>query len=117
VSTRPGGAAVLVDGKQVGTSNPRVELVLPAGAHQISARREGYEEAHVPLVLRAGATRELAVPLEPTVPVTSRWWFWTGAALVVAGGAAVGYALLTERPADHGSLAPGQVSAPLQIGF
>lgn len=117
VATRPGGAAVLVDGKSVGTSNPRVELVLPAGAHRVSARREGFEDAHVPVVLQPGATRELAVPLEPTVAVTSRWWFWTGAALVVAGGAALGYALLTERSAGHGSLAPGQVSAPLQLGF
>ncbi len=117
VGTRPGGALVLVDGKNVGTSNPRVELILPAGAHRVSARREGFEDASVPVVLQAGATRELSVPLERTVPVTSRWWFWTGAALVVAGGVALGYALLSEGPAGRGSLPPGQVSAPLGVTF
>jgi hypothetical protein len=117
VGTKPSGARVLVDGRQVGTSSPRAELVLPAGTHRVSARREGYDEASVPVVLAAGSTRELTVPLERTVPVTSRWWFWTGAALLVAGGIAAGYALLSERPADHGSLPPGQVSAPLQARF
>jgi len=117
VGTNPGGARVLVDGRQVGTSSPRAELILPAGTHRISAQREGYDEASVPVVLSAGSTRELTVQLERTVPLTSRWWFWTGAALVVAGGVAATYALMSERPADHGSLPPGQVSAPLQARF
>lgn len=117
VSTQPAGAQVLVDGKHVGTSSPRAELVLPAGPHRVSARREGFEEASAPVVLAPGATRDLTVPMERSVPVTGRWWFWAGAALLVAGGAALGVALLTERPADHGSLSPGQVRAPLQVGF
>lgn len=117
VKTNPSGAGVLVDGLSIGTSSPRAELVLPAGPHQVTARREGYDDASVPVVLRAGSTRELLVPLERAVPVTSRWWFWTGAALLVAGGAALGVALLTERPADRGTLPPGQVSAPLQVQF
>lgn len=117
VGTRPSGARVLVDGRQIGTSSPRAELILAAGTHNVSALREGYDEASVPVVLAAGSTRELTVQLERTVPVTNRWWFWTGAALIVAGGAAATYALLTERSADHGSLPPGQVSAPLQVRF
>jgi hypothetical protein len=83
----------------------------------VSAQREGYDEASVPVVLAAGSTRQLTVSLERTVPLTSRWWFWTGAALLVAGGAVATNALLSERPADHGSLTPGQVSAPLQVHF
>ena len=117
VGTRPSGARVLVDGRQVGTSSPRAELILSAGEHRVSAEREGFDEASVPVVLTAGSTRELTVPMQRTVPLTSRWWFWTGAALLLAGGAAAGYALFTERPADHGSLSPGQVSAPLQARF
>lgn len=117
VNTDPGGALVSVDGKRIGTSSPRAELVLPAGAHHVTAEREGYDEASVPVVLKAGSTRELLVPLEKTTPITSRWWFWTGAALVVAGGAALTVALLRERPADEGTLPPGQVSAPLQLSF
>jgi hypothetical protein len=117
VKTEPSGARVLVNGRAIGTSSPLVELVLPAGQHNVSARREGYDEASVPIVLKANSTRELTVSLERTVPVTSRWWFWTGAALVAAGGAALGYALLTEGPADQGTLSPGQVRAPLQLEF
>jgi hypothetical protein len=117
VSTEPSGARVLVNGRHIGTSSPRLELVLPAGQHNVSARREGYDEASVPVVLKAGATRELTVSLERTVPVTSRWWFWTGAALLAAGGAALTVALLTERPASEGTLPPGQVRAPLRLQF
>jgi hypothetical protein len=117
VKTSPSGARVAVDGQNIGTSSPRVELVLPAGSHQVIAQREGYDDASVPVVLAPGTTRELMVPLERTLPVTSRWWFWTGAALLVAGGAALTVALLRERPADQGTLPPGQVSAPLQVQF
>jgi hypothetical protein len=117
VGTQPSGARVLVDGEPIGTSSPRAELILPAGAHQVSAQHEGYDPASVPVVLAAGSTRELTVPLQRTLPITSRWWFWTGAVLLVAGGAAASYALLSERPADHGSLPPGQISAPLHVPF
>jgi PEGA domain/Tetratricopeptide repeat len=117
IGTRPSGAVVFVDGKPIGTSTPRVELVVPAGAHQIEARREGYDDARVPVVLRAGTTRDVTVSLEKEVPITSRWWFWAGASVVAAGGVALGYALLTERPADSGTLSPGQVSAPLRLAF
>jgi hypothetical protein len=117
VRTLPSGAQVFVDGKPVGTSSPRAELVLPSGSHRVSARREGYDEASAPVVLAPGATRELTVPLERSVALTSRWWFWAGAAVVVAGGVALTAALLTERPAGHGSLSPGQVRAPLQVTF
>jgi hypothetical protein len=117
VQTNPSGAHVLVDNRGIGTSSPRAELVLSAGSHQVTARREGYDDASVPVVLKAGSTRELMIPLEQTVPVTSRWWFWTGALLLVAGGAALTVALLKERPADQGTLPPGQVSAPLQVQF
>ena len=117
VKTTPNGAGVFVDGRRLGTSSPRVELILPAGSHSVMAQKEGYDDASVPVVLSAGSTRELTVPLQRTVAVTSRWWFWTGAAVLVAGGAVLGVALLSERPARHGSLPPGQVRAPLQLEF
>jgi hypothetical protein len=117
VETRPAGATVFVDGQRIGTSSPRTELVVDAGSHQVTARRESYEEASVSVVLPAGSTRTLTVSLEHTTPVTQRWWFWSAVGLAVAGGVAVSVALVTERAPDHGTLAPGQVRAPLEIGF
>jgi hypothetical protein len=117
VQTRPEGATVLVDGRRIGTSSPRAELIVAAGSHQVAARREGYEEASLPVVLPAGSTRSLTVSLERTVPLSHRWWFWTAVGVVVAGSVAVGIALVTERAPGHGSLAPGQVRAPLELGF
>lgn len=115
IHTSPGGAQIRVDGRSQGTSSPNVELTLPAGTHRISAQREGYDEASVPIVLRAGTTRDLALELQRSVPVTSRWWFWTGATLLVAGGVTLAVASFTERPADKGTLTPGQISAPLRF--
>lgn len=117
VQTKPAGATVLVDGRRIGTSSPRTELVVGAGAHQVTALREGYDEASVPVVLPAGSTRSVTVSLERSTPVTHRWWFWSALALVAAGGAAVGVALLTERAPSEGSLPPRTVQAPLQVSF
>jgi tetratricopeptide (TPR) repeat protein len=113
VTTEPTGAHILVDGRAEGTSSPRLELVLAAGAHKVTATRDGYDEALVPIVLSAGASRNVTVTLDKSVPLASRWWFWAGVGVVVAGGVVLTAALLTEKPAPHGSLAPGQASAPL----
>lgn len=111
VSTTPGGARISIDGKHEGTSSPRVELALPAGTHRVIAEREGFDSASVPFVVKPGETRNLQLELERAVPVTSRWWFWTSIGVVVAGGAALTVAMLTERKADQGTL--GTLPAPL----
>jgi hypothetical protein len=115
LKTDPPGARVWVDGKPEGTSSPSVELALPAGPHRLLARRDGYDDADSPVVLAAGASRELTLTMERSVPVTRRWWLWTGLGVVVAGGAAATAALLIEKPARQGSLKPGQVGAPLAV--
>lgn len=115
VTTTPLGAQVFVDGTLAGTSSPRLELGLDAGSHRVVARRDGYDEAAVPLVLAPGSSREISVSLEPSVPLTRKWWFWTGVGVIVVGGVVTTAALLTERSGSHGSLPPGQVSAPLRF--
>lgn len=115
IRTSPGGARIQVDGRNQGTSSPSIELALPAGTHRITAQREGYDEASVPIVLRAGTSRDLSIKLERSVAITSRWWFWTGAGLLVAGGVTLAVASFTERPADKGTLTPGQITAPLHF--
>jgi hypothetical protein len=112
IRTDPMGADVFVDGRPSGTSTPRIELALPAGPHEVLAHREGYDDARVPIFLAPGSSRDLAIPMSKSVPITARWWFWSGVALAVAGGVATGIALTTERPAQRGTLLPGQVGAP-----
>lgn len=115
VQTKPTGAQISIDGRAQGTASPNMEIALTAGPHRVTAKRGGYDEASVPVVLNAGSTRRLNVELEQSVPLTSRWWFWTGAVALVAGGVALSVAALTERPADKGSIQPGQIAAPLHF--
>jgi hypothetical protein len=112
VQTDPIGSDVFVDGRASGTSTPRIELALPAGPHEVVAHREGYDDARVPIFLAPGSSRDLAIPMSRSVPVTARWWFWSGLAVAVAGGVALGIALTTERSPQRGTLSPGQVGAP-----
>jgi hypothetical protein len=112
VSTSPPAAQVFVDGQYRGTSTPEIELAVPAGPHDVVAKREGYDEARVPLIVRPGTTRDVSIPLQKSVPVTARWWFWTGLGAVVAGGVATAIALTTERSPGRGTLTPGQIVGP-----
>ncbi len=83
---------------------------MPAGAHEVAVKRDGYDDARVPLVLAPGATRDLSIPMSLSVPVTSKWWFWTTVGVAVAGGIVLTYALTTEKGSSHGTL--GTVSGP-----
>jgi len=111
VGTTPPGAAVTVGGRDVGVSPAQV--LVDAGAHEVVARREGYETARTSAVVAAGEKSEVNLSLQQERSITSRWWFWTGIGVVVVSGVVITTALLTERSADRGTLPPGQVSAPL----
>lgn len=113
IRTEPMGAHVFVDGREVGTSSPKVELALPAGPHDLLATRDGYDNAKVPVVLASGATRDITLTMDRSVPLTSKWWFWTGVGVVVVVVGVTTYALLTEKSAQKGTLPPGQIAAPL----
>jgi hypothetical protein len=114
VVASPNGAAISIDGRRVGDTH--IELPMAAGPHTIGAMREGYESSTMPVVVAAGSVKTLEIPLRPkTVPLTARWWFWGGIGAVVAGGVVLSVALLTERSADKGTIAPQQLSAPLRF--
>ncbi len=112
IETNPLGANVFVDGRASGTTTPRIELALPIGSHEVLAHHEGYDDARVPFLLSPGGMKNLSIPMSKSVPITARWWFWTGIGVVVAGGILTAILLTTERSADRGTLAPGQVGAP-----
>ena len=111
VTSPVAGATVFVNDKKIGTVPAQAQLT--AGEHQVVVRREGYDEARTSAVVRVGRVAKLNVALDEPPGITSRWWFWTGIGVAVAGGTALTIALLTERSTDEGDIAPGKVAGPL----
>jgi len=93
-STLP-GAQVRVNGLDVGLTP--VDVVRPAGVYRLVVSHPGYVTFTNDVTLAPGDESNLraALPVE-RVPLTKRWWFWAGAATVVAAGAFVTY--LATRP-------------------
>ena len=113
VRASPPDSRISVDGIERG--NPPLEVPLSAGAHEVDVRADRHDPAHVPVVVEAGRSKDIAVELQRSAPITSKWWFWTGVG-VVAIGVGVGVWYLVAQPesaASTGSIPPGQVSAPL----
>jgi hypothetical protein len=113
VRASPPDARISVDGTERG--NPPLEVPLPAGAHTVDVRADGHDSAHVPVVVEAGRTKDVSLDLQRSAPITSKWWFWTGVGVLAVGiGVTVWYLVAQpEKDASSGTIAPGQVSAPL----
>lgn len=109
----PSGALVAVDGKAYG--NAPVELPLPAGPHVLDVTADRYDAARVPVVVDLGREKDVDIVLTTPRPITSRWWFWAGAAVLAAGAGVTAYILVArpEREARDGTIDPGQIEAPL----
>jgi hypothetical protein len=105
-------AFVSIDGAPVG--NVPIEETVKPGTHTVSLHRDGYEDTSSTVVLSMGEHKEVALDPAKNAPVYTRWWFWTGVGVVVAGGAVTAAALLTEKSASKGdAFTPNQVSAPI----
>ena len=105
-------ADVSIDGKPMGMTP--LELPLAAGPHPLQLHREGSLDLQTSTIIVAGQRKELELDLASKRPITQSWWFWTGVGVVVAGGAILTYALLTERSAGTGyGFSPGQASVAL----
>ena len=115
VSSAVAGAMVSVDGRPVGVVPAEVSVT--AGAHRVLVQRDGYETADTTAVVEIGEERRLDVPLAAKSSVLSRWWFWTGLGVVVAGGVVTTVVLLTPRSPDSGSIPPGTVKTDALIRF
>jgi hypothetical protein len=101
------GATITLDGKERGMVPFEGEVA--AGTHRVAIRKQGYEPHASSLVVRANESKLLERPLEVIPGIASRWWFWTGLGVLVAGGVVTGIALTTERAPDRGTIAPGVV--------
>jgi tetratricopeptide (TPR) repeat protein len=105
------GATVFIDGKVVGTVPAEAEL--KPGKHKVTLHHDDYEDASTHVVLDAGSNKSISVELEELPAFYEKWWFWTSVGVVAAGAAVVVGFRMTEAPVEEGSIAPGQVSAPL----
>jgi hypothetical protein len=109
VRTRP-IADIVLEGKPLGRAP--LEVRVAAGTYDLAARAPGYRDERITMTVGLGDRREIDLELRKSPPVTARWWFWTGLAVVVAGGAAAAFALTTERSPSSGTFQPGQVPGP-----
>jgi hypothetical protein len=101
---------VLFDGKALGRSPLQVRAT--PGSHELVARGDGYYEERVPMTLALGDRRDVEIEMRSTPGIASKWWFWTGIGVVIAGGVATAIVLTTEKPHSTGSFSPGSVSGP-----
>jgi hypothetical protein len=104
VATNVSGAVVSVD--ELDTGVAPVQISRPAGTYNIAVRKKGFVPYVTTVRVNAGDAPSLQARLtQETTPVYKKLWFWSLAAVVVAG-ATVGTYLVArpepERPAPDG---------------
>lgn len=125
------GALVVVRGQLRGTAASSRPIAVLPGRATVELTADGYVPVRRDVVLAEGSLQRLDftltkkpngvlasvtsgdAPRSASEPITKQWWFWTGVGVVVVAGTATTVALLTERSAPRGDIAPHQVSAPL----
>jgi tetratricopeptide (TPR) repeat protein len=93
------GVEVLVDGLLV-AAGPYDARIAP-GRHAVEVRARGYAPYAASLDIEPGAAVRVHAPMTPDVPLTGRWWFWTGLSALAVGavvGVVVAAASGTEAP-------------------
>lgn len=91
------GALVKVNGVDVGPAP--VDVLRPAGLQQVLVTKRGFEPYEASVNANAGEEVSLRARLsEEKLQLTKHWWFWSGAAAVLAGGAVLTYALTRPAP-------------------
>lgn len=91
------GAIVTVDDADVGPAP--VDVLRPAGSHRVTVKKPGFLAYQTTLTVNPGEEASLrAKLLEDKPSVLERWWFWTGAAAIVAGGVVITYAATRPAP-------------------
>ena len=97
VSSNVDGALVSLDGRDMGPAP--VDIRRTAGTYQVEVLKDGYEPYQTQVSVNAGEEATLmARMVVEDIPITKRWWFWTGAAAVIATGVLVTYAVTRPEP-------------------
>lgn len=104
VKADPPQALVRVDSREAGLAP--IDIERTPGKYKVEVVREGFETYSATFDLHAGQRADLTAKLVPVrVQVWKKWWFWTGAAAVIGGGAALTYVLTRPAPPyDGGTL-------------
>jgi tetratricopeptide (TPR) repeat protein len=133
VHTNAPNARLLVRGKDYGEVTEWAPVRVRAGAATLRLVAEGYRDEERTVELRGGTVYELRVtlakrevtggspplretPRAPTSaasPITSRWWFWSGVAVLLGAAAATTILLVSEDDPASGTFTPGRISAGL----
>ena len=88
---------VSVNGVDVGMAP--VEVPRAAGTYRVVVTKEGFVPHEMLVKVAPGEDPRLDASLVPEkVPITKRWWFWAGAAAIIAGGVAITYAATRPDP-------------------
>ena len=83
ISANVEDALVRVDERDVGPVP--VDVLRPAGRYNVSVAKDGYETYESVVDVKAGEEAALQAKLvEESTPVYETWWFWSGAAAIVA---------------------------------
>ncbi len=97
IRSEPLSAIVRVDKREVGVAP--IEFQRPAGTYRVQVIADNYEPYDATLDLAPGQRSDLTAKLNPyKEPITKKWWFWTGAAAIVAGGVVLTYVLTRPTP-------------------
>jgi hypothetical protein len=109
VTSNVGDAIVRLNNADVG--NPPVEVSRIAGTYHVLVSRKSYVGYETDVTLSPGQRVELAADLrKENPPLTQKWWFWAGAAVILAGAATVTYFIVRSneepqrQPTDGGGL-------------
>lgn len=76
-------AEVLLDGVLVGSDG--FDARVAPGHHRMQVRAPGFLPYESSLEINPGAALQVRAVLVEDVPVTRRWWFWTGVGALVVG--------------------------------
>jgi hypothetical protein len=118
IRSEPANAIVQIDGREVGPAP--LEFQRQAGTYKLEVSLPRFEAYKATLDLKAGQRADLTAKLNPyREALTERWWFWTGAAALVAGGVVLTYVLTrpAPQPPPYDGGTAGWVAHPQGIRF
>jgi hypothetical protein len=117
VSSDQTDTIVTIAGADVGMAP--VDVSRHAGTYHVKLVKTGFTPYESDVTVKPGEEANLTGKLaEEKIPITKKWWFWTGVAAVVAGGALITYEVTRNpQPPPYNGGTAGWVVAPHAFRF